>query len=210
MKKTLAIVAIIALFCTTILWISAQNTEKPQQKAVGYVVTVAVEGLKNQTAFTALDNDLSKINGVAEVTTNFKTGLLTARIDESKITLGDLVNTIAKHPRSDDAEKTYGAKIVCYLNSKDEEKAEKFSDATKTAIITTIKKRANVTDITLNDSGKIAKISISAAAKTRTGDIGKWFGHGLLKMKMMVSLSGPVTSLVPSANTECSQCHYHR
>ena len=115
------------------------------------------------------------------------------------------MNTIAKHPRADDAEKCYGAKIVCYLLSK----AEKFDADTKATIIATIKRRPGVTDITLNEDGKIAQISINATAKTRTGDIGKWFGHGLSNMGMMVSLSGPVTSLIPSDNKACNQCHAH-
>ena len=115
MKKTIVILVIVALFCTTMFLLSAQNAEKP--KAVGLTVTVAVDGVKDQTAFDALAADLIKTAGIADITTNIKTGILTATIDESKTTLGDMVNTIAKHPKSDDAEKFYGAKIVCYLNS---------------------------------------------------------------------------------------------
>lgn len=210
MNKTLIpIISAIALLCTAMLLLSAQNAEKPKA-AVGLTVTVAVEGVKDNAAFNALATELDKTDGIAEVTTNIKTGILTARIDESKVTLGDLVNTIAKHPKSANADKFYGAKIVCYLNSKTEEKSVKFSETTKTTIITTIKKRTGVTDITLSDDGRIAKISITPTAKTRIGDIGKWFGHGvLMQMRMMVNTAGPVTSLVPNENKACNMCHAH-
>ncbi|MEI6521448.1 MAG: hypothetical protein WCO98_15630 [bacterium] len=204
MKKLILIVAIIVLFCTTMFLLSAQNAEKP--KVVGLAVTIAVDGVKDQAAFDALATDLVKTAGIAEITTNIKTGILTATIDESKVTLGDLVNIIAKHPKLDDAEKFYGAKIVCYINSRTEEKAEKLSDATKTNVIATIKKRPGIVDITLSDDGRTAKIAIAATAKTRVGNLGQWFGHGL---GMMVNTAGPVTNFIPNENRACNQCHAH-
>ncbi len=210
MKKTLILLAVIAVFCTAILWITAQNGEKPV--VVGVPVTVAVDGVKDKAAFDALSADLLKVSGITDITTNFKTGILTARIDEAKVTLGDLVNTIAKHPRADDAEKFYVAKIVCYLNSRDEEKTEKFSDTTKASIIANIKKRSGVSDITLSDDGRTAKILIiiTDPKKMRTGVIGSWFGHGFARSGMMVSTAGPVISIIPRDNKECNQCHAHR
>src|SRR3990172_4454573 len=117
------LVAALALSITAVAL--AVKTEAPKLTAV----TVAVDGLHCKACVDELQRDLSKVLGVSEVKVTQKPGQVTVKLDEAMISVSKFVRKIAEHPQAMDRKKTYGAKLIAYIDTEACAKQAKMCEA---------------------------------------------------------------------------------
>jgi copper chaperone CopZ len=146
--------------------------EKPKTPPLT-AVTVAVDGLHCQACADELQKDLGKVPGVAEVTVTVKPGQAAAKLDESKITASEFIAAIGKHAQMMDRQKTYGAKLVAHIDTAMCAKQQKMCEGCFTEIPKVLKGVKGVSDVTLDETGKVATIGFANDAKVATGALTK-------------------------------------
>lgn len=177
MKQLLVLIAIVIGVSAVI--IAAPNSE--DKKPTPVAVVVAVEGFHCQACPDALQQDLAKVDGVSEVKATLAPPMVSAKIDESKITAGEFVAKIAAHPQEMDAKKTYGAKLVVCIDAPMCAKNPTMCPACFTEIPKVLKKIKGVSDVSLDKTGKIATIGFKLDAKVTTVQLATALGKHSFK-----------------------------
>lgn len=157
-------------------------------------VTVAVDGLHCKACVDELQKDLGKVSGVSELKVTQTPGQATAKLNESKITASEFVALIANHPRAMDHEKTYGAQLVAYIDTTMCAKQKTMCDACFTEIPKVLKAVKGVSDVTLDETGKIAAISFVKDAKVSTSALSKALGSSNFKFQVKYVTAVPSSS----------------
>lgn len=180
MRKSTIGIAIAVVVMAIAVMAFAANPKAPQLTTV----TVAVDGLHCKACVDELQQDLAKVPGVSEVKVTQKPGQVTAKLDESKISASKFVNTIASHSQLMDRKKTYGAKLVAYIDTEMCAKQKTMCDACFTEIPKVLKAVKGVSDVTLDDTGKVASIGFAKDATVSTIALAKALGQSDFKFKV--------------------------
>ena len=157
-------------------------------------VTVAVDGLHCQGCVDELQLDLGKVDGVSEVVVTMNPGQVTAKLDESKTSASKLVNVIAAHPQAMDKTKTYGAKLVAYIDTEMCAKNKKMCAGCFTEIPKVLNAIKGVSEVTLDETGKIATISFAKEPEVSTSALAKALGASDYMFKVAFTAPKPVTT----------------
>lgn len=201
-KGTLGVlIVIIALSVAAI--VLAATPKAPQLTTV----TVAVDGLHCQACVDELQQDLGKVAGVSEVKVTQKPGQVTAKLDESKTAASQFVAVIAAHPQAMDHKKTYGAKLVAYIDTAMCAKDKKMCDACFTEIPKVLKAVKGVSDVTLDDTGKIAAISYAKDATVTTNDLAKALAQSNFKFQVTFVSPQPTETHQQDKAADGGACH---
>ena len=157
-------------------------------------VTVAVDGLHCQACVDELQKDLGKAPGVSDVKVTQKPGQVTAKLDESTITVSQFVTLIATHPQAMDHEKTYGAKLMAYIDTEMCAKNAKMCDGCFTEIPKVLKSVKGVSYVTLDETGKVAAISFTKDANVPTSALATALGNSDFKFYVTFTSPKPQSS----------------
>ena len=136
-------------------------------------VSVAVDGFVCQMCSDELRQDLAKLPGVTEVTATLTPAQVTARLNETKITVSQFVNVIAEHKTAMDANKSYYAHLLLYVDTKGCANEKEMCAKCKVEIPARLKSVKGVESVTLDASGKIASITMQSGSKITTHDLAK-------------------------------------
>lgn len=169
MRRTM-IVLMVGL-AALVLAVGGFAATQSKTKAVLTPVTVAVEGFHCQACPDELQKDLAKLNGVSEVKATLSPAQVTAKLDEKTITASEFAAAIANHKRAMDATKTYGAKLVVYIDAPMCAKEVKMCAACPPEITRVVKAVKGVSGVTLDTTGKVASITFAQGAKVTTADL---------------------------------------
>lgn len=134
-------------------------------------ITVAVAGLHCQACVDELKTDLGKLPGVSKLIVTLKPGQVTATLDEKRTSASAFVRAIATHPQAMDPEKTYGAKLVAYVDTDACADQQTMCDDCFTELPKTLEDVTGIDTVTLDTTGKIATISFKEDAAVTTQDI---------------------------------------
>lgn len=172
MRNVLLVVglALIAL----LVGVAIATAQKPAAKTAELTpVTVAVEGFHCQACPDGLQKDLAKLAGVSEVKATLKPAQVTAKLNEKVISASEFVAAIAKHPRAMDHSKTYGAKLVVYVDAAMCAKEPKMCPACFKEIPRALKSVKGLGNVALDSTGKVASLTFAKGAKVNTASITK-------------------------------------
>ncbi|HEY3376500.1 MAG TPA: heavy metal-associated domain-containing protein [Armatimonadota bacterium] len=167
-------------------------------------VTVAVDGLHCQACVDELQKDLGKAPGVSDVKVTQKPGQVTAKLDESTITVSQFVTLITTHPQAMDHDKTYGAKLMAYIDTEMCAKNAKMCDGCFTEIPKVLNAVKGVSDVTLDETGKIAAIGFTKDANVTTSALATALGKSNFKFHATFVSPTPQTTQKDQAGGGCN------
>ncbi|HEY3416028.1 MAG TPA: heavy-metal-associated domain-containing protein [Armatimonadota bacterium] len=207
MKRTISIVLFVAavLGAGVILHAAAPRTDA--KKPVLTPVTVAVEGFHCQACPDELQKDLAKLPGVSSVKATLKPAQVTASLDETKMTASAFVAAVAKHPRAMDHSKTYGAKLVAYIDAPMCAKNVKMCPACFTEIPKTLKKVKGISEVKMDATGKIATIGFAKGAQVTTAQVSKALAAHSYKFTTRFTAPAGTKAATSSSQGTCPMEH---
>jgi len=170
MKKSIISLALLALItlCTTTIALAAKPTAP-----VLTAITVAVDGLQCQGCVDELKTDLGKATGVSEVNVTQTPAQVTVKLDERTISAAKFVTLVGTHRQFMDHAKTYGAKLVLYIDAAGCANDAKMCASCFTEIPKVLKAVKGVSNVTLDETGKIAAVSLLKNADFSTSVLTK-------------------------------------
>lgn len=197
-----ALAILLATAVTTVVFAVGRDTQA--KKATLTKVTVAVSGFHCQGCPDELQRDLAKLNGVADVKATLSPAQVTASIDEEKITVSQFVNAIAKHPTGMDRTKTYGAKLVAFINTAACAEQKTMCGACAPEEQKRLSAIDGVKTVTIDKTGKVAGITFAPDAKVTTAQLAKALGES--DFHFTVSFTAPTADAAP-APAGAPSCH---
>jgi len=135
-------------------------------------ITAAVTGFHCQACPDQLARDLAKLPGVIAVRATMP-GQVTAKLDETKTPAGRLVAAIAAHPQLMDPRKTYGARLVVYVDSALCQGQPKMCPACAPEITKRLKAVKGINAVSFDKSGCVVSIGFAQGATVKTTDIAR-------------------------------------
>jgi copper chaperone CopZ len=169
--KTTWIAVLLGLAAMSMAAASYAAPVQPPAAAKPVTVTVAVKGFVCQMCPDGLRQDLTALPGVTAVQATLAPAQVTAKLDEAKITVSQFVAAIATHPTAMDAGKTYGARLLLYVDTQMCANEKTMCADCFTEIPKRLKAVSGVQDVTLDATGKMAAISFTRGASVKTSDL---------------------------------------
>ncbi|MHB9130057.1 MAG: heavy-metal-associated domain-containing protein [Armatimonadota bacterium] len=195
-------IAMIAL----LVGVALAAAPKPAAKAPQLTpVTVSVDGFHCQACPDELQKNLAKLPGVSAVNATLKPAQVTAKLDEKVITASQFVAAVAKHPRAMDHSKTYGAKLVVYVDAAMCAKEAKMCAGCFKEIPRALQSVKGLGTVSLDNTGKVASITFAKDAKVNTAGIAKALKSS--SYKFTVSFTAPAGSKAAQATGAGSASH---
>lgn len=174
----------LAMIGTAMIAPAAQNN-----KPVLTQVTVSVQGLHCQGCIDELQHDLAKVPGVSGVKVTLQPPQTTARLDESIISASQFVAAITNHRQMMDRSKTYGARLVVFVDAEMCAKQAKMCPACFTEIPKVLKTIAGIDTVSLDATGKVVSVTFTRDANVPTQKLTKALAAS--DFKFMVSYMAP-------------------
>ncbi len=170
--KTSLIATLLAL---AVIGISAGSFAGPvfRPQAQPVQVRVAVDGFTSTMSLEQLQQDLAKLPGVQEVQVTLAPAEVSAKLDEASISVSRFVNTIAGYKTAMDARQTCGAHLLVYVDMQGCANRTAMCAQGKTEIPRRLSTMRGINSVTLDASGKIARITFLADAGIKTSDIAR-------------------------------------
>lgn len=194
--KQLFIAGVLALGIITLGALAlASGTQKP----VLTPVTVAVEGITCPSCLGKLQQQLTRVTGVTNLKTSMTTPQVTATLDESKITAGAFLAKITAISKTIEPKSPYTAKLLVYVDAAMCAGQEKMCPACFTEIPKVLKTVPGVSSVTMDNTGRIATVTLADHATVTTGALGTALGKS--NFKFTTSFAPPAAQAKTKAST---------
>ncbi|HOF86544.1 MAG TPA: cation transporter [Armatimonadota bacterium] len=169
----------------------------------GTVVTVAVQGFHCQPCPDTLVKALAKLPGVTEVTGTLQPARVTARLDETRITVSQFVAAINAQPTRMDPKQTYRARLTIFVDSAAAAGEERLCPSCAKEISRALLAVKGINGVKSDDTGKVVIIGFTSTAKVTTAAIAKALAH--TKAKFTTVFTDPKAGKdEPAAGDHCS------
>ncbi len=195
--KQLYIAGVLALGIITLGALAlAAGTKKP----VLTPVTVAVEGITCPSCLGKLQQQLTQVAGVTNLKTSMKIPQVTATLDESKITAGAFLAKITSISKTIEPDSPYTAKLLVYVDAAMCAGQEKMCPACFTEIPKVLKSVPGVSNVTMDNTGRIATVTLADHATVTTSALATALGKSTFKFT--TSFTPPVAKAKAARTTE--------
>jgi len=162
-------------------------------------VTVSVQGLHCQGCVDELQRDLSKISGVSAVKVTQQPAQATAKLDETTIAASKFVAAISIHPQFMNHAKTYGARLLVFVDAPGCAGQAKMCPACFTEIPKVLKTVKGIDTVSLDDTGKVVFVTFTHDANITTQSLVKALSTSAFKFT--TCFIAPKTTAQHNANS---------
>jgi len=166
MRQTLIFTLLALAIATVVTALFAVTPNKTNEKPVLIPVTTSVEGFQCAACAAKLQTYLGKQKGVSDVKATVKPAQVTAMLDEKVMPAGKFVAAINGQKNAHG--KLYTASFITYIDAEMCKGQQKMCEGCFTEIPKVLKGVKGVTDVTLDETGRIATIKLDPKVEVTT------------------------------------------
>ena len=194
MKKPL-IAVLLGLAALSISMASYAGYPSHPQSPKPVQVNVTVAGLACQPCIDQLQQELTKLPGVTAVNITGDPSQVTARLDETKMSVSHFVNVTAAYLSDPDEQISYRPQWMLYVDTPSCADKKVMGEKDKTEIPSRLKSVKGIDTVTLDASGKVVSITFLPDANVKTTDIAHALYHSSLRIAMSFASPAQATKI---------------